>query len=98
MSDKEKRLRKILVKKFLKGKLKPVGNLEEAHLVLVEDRQCHNKTMVIGRDIYVRMVENGHTFPEDQVHYLVSTNPRNMWHIERQFLANTYGYMKPIPK
>ena len=98
MADKEKRLRKILVKKFLKGKLKSVGSLEKAHLVLVEDRQCINKTMVIGRDTYVGMVENGHTFPEDNVHFLVSTNPRNTWHIEHQFLANAYGSMKPIPK
>ena len=85
MADKEKRLRKILVKKFLKGKLKSVGSLEEAHLVLVEDRQCINKTMVIGRDTYVGMVENGHTFLEENVHYLVSTNPRNMWHIDISF-------------
>ena len=98
MADKAKRLRKILVKKFLKGKLNSVGSLEEAHLVLVEDRQCINKTMVIGRDTYAGMVKNGHTFPEENVHYLVSTNPRNMWHIEHQFLANAYGSMKPIPK
>ena len=62
MADKAKRLRKILVKKYLKGKLKPVGSLEEAHLIIVENRQCVNKTMLIGRDSYREMVENGHTF------------------------------------
>ena len=63
MTDKEKRLRKILVKKGLKGKLKPVGSLDEARLVLVED-----KFIVI--DEYIEMVENGHTFPEENAYYL----------------------------
>ena len=98
MADKAKRLRKILVKKCLKGKLKPVGSLEEAHLIIVEDRQCVNKTMLIGRDSYREMIENGHTFPEEDVHYLVSTNPRNAWHVERHFLANSYGTMRSVPK
>ena len=37
MADKEKRLRKILVKIGKKGVLKHVGTLEEAHVVLLED-------------------------------------------------------------
>ena len=98
MADKAKRLRKILVKKCLKGKLKPVGSLEEAHLIIVEDRQSVNKTLLIGRDSYREMIENGHTFPEEDVHYLVTTNPRNTWHVERYFMANSYGSMKPVPK
>ena len=98
MADKEKRLRKILVKKCLKGKLKPVGSLEDAHIVLIEDRQCINKTLLIGRDTYAGMVEEGHTFPEDNVHFMVSTNPRNMWHIERKFLTNAFASMKSVPK
>ena len=63
MTDKEKRLRKILVKKGLKGKLKPVVSLDEARLVLVED-----KFIVI--DEYIEMVENSHTFPEENVCFL----------------------------
>ena len=98
MADKEKRLRKIMGKKCLKGKLKPVGSLEEAHLVLVEDRQCTKKTKLVGVDSYREMVENGHTFPEENVHFLVSTNPRNMWHVERQFLSNAFATMRPKPK
>ena len=98
MADKEKRLRKIMGKKCLKGKLKPVGSIEEAHLVLVEDRQCTKKTKLVGVDSYREMVENGHTFPEENVHFLVSTNPRNMWHVERQFLSNAFATMRPKPK
>ena len=36
MADKEKRLRKILDKIYMKGLLKSVGTLEEAHIVLVD--------------------------------------------------------------
>ena len=98
MADKAKRLRKILVKKCLKGKLKPVGSLEETHLIIVENRQCVNKTMLIGRDSYREMVENGHTFPEEDIHYLVSTNPRNAWHVEQQFMSNSFGTMRSVLK
>ena len=63
MTDKEKRLLKILDKKGLKGKLKPVGSLEEARLFLIKD-----KIVVIYE--YIEMVENGHTFPEEDVYYL----------------------------
>ena len=98
MADKARRLRKILVKKCVKGKLKSVGSLEEAHIVLVEDRQCSNKTKLIGKDSYLGMVEKGYTFPEEDVHYLVSTNPRDRWHIEQKFLSNAFATIKHVPK
>ena len=94
MADKGKRLRKILVKKCLKGQLKPVESLEEAHIILTEDRQCINRTLIIGRDTYKRLVEEGRTFPEDNVHFLVSTNPRNTWNIEQRFFTNAASSMK----
>ena len=90
MADKGKRLQKILVKKCLKGQLKPVGSLEEAHIILIENKQCIHRTMLIGRDTYKDLLE-GHTFPEDIVHFLVSANPRNGWNIERRFLTNATG-------
>ena len=37
MADKGKRLQKILDKKGMKGQLKPVGKLDEARIILVED-------------------------------------------------------------
>ena len=63
MIDKAKRLSKILSKMRMKGKLKPVDSLDEARIVLVED-----KFIVI--DEYIEMVENGHTFPKENVYYL----------------------------
>ena len=98
MEDKEKRLRKILVKICMKGKLKLVGSLEEAHLVLVGDRQCVSRTKLIGKDTYLLIIEKGYTFPEEDVYYLVSTNPRDMKHIEQKFLTNAFAMVKPAPK
>ena len=54
MTDKEKRLRKILVKKGYKGQLKPVATIEEAHLICVENRECIHKTAFVGKDTYKR--------------------------------------------
>ena len=98
MADKEKRLRKILVKKGLKGLVKSVGTLEEAHIIIVENRQCINKTMIIRKDTYEQFLEEGHTFPEDQVHYTTSNNPRNTVNIERKIMSNSYGIVRRGPK
>ena len=98
MGDKEKRLRKILVKSGWKGKLKSVAILEEAHIVLVEDRQCCRRTQLIGKDTYLKMIERGYTFPEEDVYYLVSTNPRDMKHIEQKCLSNAFTTVKHTPK
>ena len=86
MADKEKRLRKILVRIGLKGKLKPVDTLEEAHIIIVENKPSN---LVIGISTYKQWIAEGHTFPEDKVHYLVSSNPRNAWHIDHGFIANS---------
>ena len=66
MADKDKQLRKILVKINMKGRLKLVATLEEAHLVLVEDKQCASRTKLIGKDTYLRMIEKGYIFPEEE--------------------------------
>ena len=97
MADKRKRLQKILVKKGLKGQLKPVDNLEDAHIILIENKQCVDKTALVGKDDYKKMIE-GHTFPSDIVHFLVSANPRNGWNIERRFLTNATGVTRRTQK
>ena len=63
MADKEKRLRKILVKKGFNGKVKPVGSLEEARIVLIKDK-------IVAKYEYIEMVENGYKFSEEDVYYL----------------------------
>ena len=94
MADKEKRLRKILAKKGYKGQLKSVATLEEAHMIVLENEQTITKTQIIGKDIYREFLEEGYTFPEDKVHYVVSSNQRNTWNIENQFMSNSYGHLK----
>ena len=98
MADKEKRLRKILTKRGLKGLLKSVGTLEEAHIVVVENRNDKKKTKLIGKDSYLRMVENGYTFPEEAVYFTVSSNPRDKMHIEQTMLSNAFATTKSLPR
>ena len=83
MTDKEKRLRKILTKVGFKGKLKSVATLEEAHMIIIEDGQSMTKSLYIDKDTFVRLLEQGHTFPEDKVHYLVPSNPRDVRNVAR---------------
>ena len=87
-------LRKILNKAGLKGQLKQVESLEEAHVIFIEDKQSITKHAFYGKDAYKRMLEKGYTFPEDMVYFLVSANPRNRGSIERSILSNRFGTTK----
>ena len=98
MADKEKRLRKILAKKGFKGELKLAATLEEARLVWVENFERKSKNIVMDKDTYLRMVEIGYTFIEEDVYYLVSTNPRNSKSIEKRFLSGVTADVKPLCK
>ena len=94
MADKEKRLRKILDRRGLKGKLKSVATLQEARVICLDREESISKALLMGKDTYIRFLEAGHTFLEDQVHYLISSNPRNAWHIERQILTSSTGMVR----
>ena len=94
MADKGKRLRKILTKIGMKGQLKPVGNLDEAHIILIDDPQCIKLFSFMGKDAYKQFLEEGQTFPEHIVHFLVSANPRNKWNIEQRLLTSAVGTIK----
>ena len=54
MADKEKRLCQILSNFRLKGKLKLVATLDEAHIVIVEDRNDKSNTKYIGKEVYIK--------------------------------------------
>ena len=92
MADKEKRLRKILSKFALKGKLKLVTTLDEAHIVIVEDRNDKSNTKYIGKEVYIKMLENGFTFPEENIFFTVSSNSRDKKNIEQKLLPKTTGF------
>ena len=97
MADKEKRLRKILSKMGTKGQFKLVATLEEAHLVLVNERG-HSKFHLTTKDSYLMAIEEGCIFPEEEVYYLVSTNPRNRQLVEQKYLTNAFANVKPKSK
>ena len=89
MADKEKRLRKILTKTGLKGKLKSVKTYEESTIVVVEDPGSATKNLIFDKNGFEYAQSNGKTFPEDRVHFLVSTNPRNRQLVEQSMLSNS---------
>ena len=93
MADKEKRLRKILLNINLKGKLKTVKTLEEACLVLINKIGLGTFRLTRKED-YSELIERGYTFPEEEVYYLVSTNPRDAQSIERKYLTNALANIK----
>ena len=91
MADKEKRLQKFLTKTKLKGKLKTVKTFEEASIVIVEDPRCAANSVFYDKKGYQQALSKGETFPEEWVHYVVSTNPRNRRLVERSMLTKTHG-------
>ena len=95
MADKEKRFRKILVKKCLKGKLKLVDTLEQSHFVLV-NRKRPSELLFLRKEGYLKLIERGYTFPEEEVYFTVSSNPRNSKHIEERYLTSALSNMKYI--
>ena len=101
MADKAKRLRKILFKFSLKGKLKSVKTLEESGIVIVENPCGENKFLIFDKNGFIHVQSNGETFPEDRVHFLVSTNSRNRRLVEKSILCSTNrikDLKKPGPK
>ena len=78
MTDKIKRLEKILRKKGMKGLFKPVESLENCHLVLVEDKRCVYNSFVLRTDDYKTQLERGETYSPDIFHFHVNSNKRNV--------------------
>ena len=86
MADKEKRLRKILLNSCLKGQLKLVKTLEEAHIIIVQDPRYPGKNTFFNRCGYQTELNRGETFPEECVYFTVPTNPRNIRQITKRVI------------
>ena len=86
MADKEKRLRKILLNSCLKGKLKPVKTLEEAHIIIVQDPHCPGQNTFFNKLGYQTALDRGDTFPEERVYFTVLSNPRNIREITKSII------------
>ena len=97
MADKEKRLRKILSRKGWKGRLKSVATLKEAHMIIIEDGQSMTKNLLVDKNTYVRALEEGYTFPEDRIHYLIPSNPRDVRNVARS-ASSLSGNKKRLPQ
>ena len=87
MTDKIKRLEKILKKKGIKGWLKPVDSLENCQLVLAEDKRCVYNSFVIRKVDYKTQLERGETYSPDIVHFLVNSNKRNVLNVNNGLLT-----------
>ena len=85
MTDKIKRLNKILYKKGLKGLLKPVDNLENSQFVIVENKRCAYNSLLLKTEDYKALLERGETYSPDIVHFLVISNKRNAQNIKNTF-------------
>ena len=95
MADKEKRLRKVLSRKLWQRRLKLVDTLEQSHCVLVHIKEL-GKLLFIKKEIYLELIERGHTFPEEEVYFVVSSNPSDSKHIVERYLTHGFSYIKPI--
>ena len=99
MADKEKQIRKFLNKMNIKGKLKTVKTLDEASIVIILDPHTAVNSFLYDKAGYQMALSRGETFPEDTVHFLTSTNPRNNDLVTRGILVKTPGLgNKPITK
>ena len=88
MADKEKKLRKILLKYGLKGKLKPVKTLEEAFIVFVGDPRNPKNNQLFHKRVYQMALDRGDTFPEDLVYFLIPTNSWNIRQVIESILKS----------
>ena len=53
------------------------------------------KSQLLEKDTYVKVLENGYTFPEDKVHYIVPSNPRDVRNVARR-TTNLSGNMRHL--
>ena len=91
MADKDKRIQKFLNRIMSKGKLKTVRTLEEASIIIVEDPHSAANNKFYDKKNYQLALSKGETFPEDLVHFLVPTNPRNRRQVSKSVFTTTHG-------
>ena len=74
------------------GILKPSKTSEESHMVLVEnDKDQHFIYNFYKKEEFKELLQDGYTFPENKVHFVVVSNPRNRRQVEQSIMSNKYG-------
>ena len=91
MANKEKRLRKILAKRSLRGKLNSVKTLEEASIIIIDNPQCRDNSIFFNKIGYQIALSRGETYPDNLVHFTVPTNPRNIREIAQSIINKSPG-------
>ena len=99
MSDKEKRLRKILHGLQLKEKLLPVETIEEARYVMVNDSRDKHYNIFHKKEDYELYLRRGHNPPPpEKVYFLIPTDIRNRRQVDQYLLSNKGGQMRHVKK
>ena len=91
MTDRNKRLEKILKKRGLKGWLKIVDSLENSDFVLIENKRCRDKSIIITTEDYKTKIERDETYSTDVVYFLGITNKRNTQTIKYALFMGSNG-------
>ena len=87
MTDKTKKLEKILKKKGMKGWLKLVENLENSQFVLIENKRFVGNSFLFRTEDCKTLLERGDTYPPDIVYFLVNSNKRNVQTVNNSLLT-----------
>ena len=77
MTNRSKRLEKFLKERGLKKWFKPVDSLENSDFVLIENKRCRDKSIIITTENYKTEIERGETYSPDIVYFLGIINKRN---------------------
>ena len=88
MTDRSKRLEKILRRKGIKSWFKQVDSLENSDFVLIENKRCRNESIAFTTEEYKTKIERGETYPPDVVYFLGITNKRNKQNIKYTLIIN----------
>ena len=88
MTERNKRLEKILKKKGIKSWFKPVDSLENSDFVLIENKRCRGESIAFTTEDYKTKIERGETYSPDVVYFLGITNKRNTQTIKNALIMN----------
>ena len=92
MTDKSKRLEKILKRKGIKSRFKQVDSLENSDFVLLENKRCRSESSILKTEDYKDMLDRGETYPPDIVYFLSIANKRNTQTIKNVLTMNKNMY------
>ena len=88
MTDKNKRLEKVLKKKRLTKWLKPASDSDPVDFVIMEYPTCLNFSFLCKTKDYIEMVKRGENIPEELIHYVTIRNKRDRQATAKKLATN----------